>query len=51
MYREATFLGTCAFLDFTMIQYNMAHIFLDFYLEAEDNVPQILKERAAVRGW
>ena len=33
-------LGTCAFLDFTMIQWNMAHVFLDYYMEAEDNIPR-----------
>ena len=35
------------FLDFSIIQYNMAHAFLDYYIEADDNIPQILKERAA----
>ena len=35
------------FLDSTMTQCNMAHAFLGYYMEAEDNVPQILKERAA----
>ena len=28
----------------------MEHVFLD-YMEAGDNVTQILKERAAARGW
>ena len=41
----------CAFLDSTMIQWNMAHVSLNHYVEAEDNVPQVLKETAAVRGW
>ena len=50
MYREAT-LGMCAFLDSTTIQCNTAPVFLDYYMEAEDNAPQILKERAAARGW
>ena len=40
----------CAFLDFIMIQCNMEHIFLTYYIEVENNVPQILKERAAARG-
>ena len=44
-------LGTCAFLDPTMIQYNMAHAFLEYYMEAEDSTPQLLKERATARGW
>ena len=48
--RRGHCLGTCAFMDSTMIQCNMAHVFLAYYMEAEDNVPQILKERAAVRG-
>ena len=30
-----------------MNQYNVAHVVLDYYMEAEDNVPQILKERTA----
>ena len=43
-------LGTCAFLDSTITQCDMAHSFLDYYyMEAEDNVPPILKERTAVR--
>ena len=37
------------FLDFTMIQCTIAHAFLDCYMEADDSIPQILKERAAVR--
>ena len=45
------FLGTCAHLDPTMIQCNTAHALLDYYVEAEDNITQTLKERAAVRGW
>ena len=43
-------MGLVPFLDFTMIQCNMAHVFLDYYVEAEDNIPQILKERAAADG-
>ena len=38
-----------SFLDFTVMQCTTAHAFLDSYVEAEDSVPQILKERAAVR--
>ena len=34
-----------------MIQSNMAHTFLDYYMEADDTIPQILKERAAAGGW
>ena len=49
MYREATFLGHVPFLDFTVIQCNVACIFLEYYREADDNVPQILKERTAAR--
>ena len=44
-------LGTCASLDSTMTQCNTAHVSLNHCMEAEDNVPQILKERAAARGW
>ena len=44
-------LEICAFPDFTMMQCNMAHVFLDCYIEAEDNISQILKEGAAVRRW
>ena len=44
-------LRTCLFQDFAMIQCNMAQVFLDYHMEAEDNVPQILKERAAARRW
>ena len=40
----------CASLDSTTIQCNTAPVFLDYCMEAEDNVPQILKERAAMRG-
>ena len=39
-------LGTRASLDSTMIQCNMAHVSLDHYMEAEDNIQQIQKERA-----
>ena len=49
MWRGHSF-GTCAFPDFTIIQCNMAHVFLDYYMEAENNIPQTLKERAVVRG-
>ena len=44
-------LGTCVLLDFTMIQCNTAHVFPGYYMEAENNISQILKERAAARGW
>ena len=45
-------LGTCASLDSTMIQGNMAHVSLNHYMENENNVvPQALKEGAPVRGW
>ena len=44
-------LGKGAFLDSTTIQCNMAHGFLGHHREAEDNVLQILRERAAARGW
>ena len=44
-------LGTCASLDSTMTQYSTAPISLNYYMEAEDSVPQILKERAAARAW
>ena len=37
-------------MDFNMIQCNTAHVFLDYYMEAEDNIPQVLKERAIARG-
>ena len=30
--------GICAFLDFTMIPCNMAHVFLYNYMEAKDNL-------------
>ena len=44
-------LGTCVFLDFTVIQCNAAQVFLGCYLEAVDDTPQILKKTAAARGW
>ena len=44
-------LGMCASLDSTMIQCNTAPASLNHYGEAEDNIPLILKERAAARGW
>ena len=50
MWRGHSF-GTCAFPDFTIIQCNMADVFLDYYMEAEDNICQILNEGAAARGW
>ena len=31
-------LGACVSLDFSVIQYNMTHIFLDYHMEAEENV-------------
>ena len=40
-----------SFLNFTVIWCTTAHAFLDCYLEADDTIPQILKERAVVRGW
>ena len=43
-------LGTCASLNPPMTQCNTAHVFLDHYMEAENSMPQILKERAAARG-
>ena len=43
-------LGMWALLDSTMTQCNTAHVFLDHYMEAENSMPQILKERAAARG-
>ena len=44
-------LGMCASLECSIIQHNMAHISLNHYMEAEKNVPRILKVRAAVKGW
>ena len=49
--RRSHSFGTCASLDSTRIQCNMAHASLDYYMEAEDSALQILKERAAARGW
>ena len=43
--------GSHAGLESGLHQCNMAQVSLDYYLEAEDSVPQILKERAAMRGW
>ena len=43
-------MGLVSFLDFTMIQRSTAHVFLDHYMEVEDDEPHILKERAAARG-
>ena len=42
---------TCAFPEFHHGPEHMEHAFLNYNTEAGDNVPQILKERAAVRGW
>ena len=42
-------LGTCASLGSTMIPFNVTHVFPNHYMEAEDNVPQILQERPAAR--
>ena len=36
-------------MDYTMIQCNMAHVFLNYYMEAENIIPQILKDRAPER--
>ena len=47
--RRSHSLGTHDFLDFTTIQCNMAHIFMDSHLETKDNISQILKKRAAAR--
>ena len=41
----------CASLDPTTIQCKMAHVSLNHDLEAENNVPQILNDSAAARGW
>ena len=49
--RRSHIFGMCVFLDSTMIQCNRAHVFLDYYTEAEDNVRQIPKERVAARAW
>ena len=43
-------LGMCVSLNSTMIQCNIAHVSLNYHLEAKDNVPQILKEIAAATG-
>ena len=42
-------LGLTSFLDFTMNQYISAHAFLDYNMEADDNIAQILKESAVLR--
>ena len=34
-----------------MIQCNTTHIFLDYNTEADDNIPQIPKDRATARIW
>ena len=44
-------LRTCAIPDSAMTQCNTAHVFLNHCLETEDRAPQILKGRAATRGW
>ena len=49
--RRSHYLRTCAPLDFTLIQCNTAHTFLNHSREAENNAPQVLKEKEAVRGW
>ena len=49
--RRGHSLGMCDFLDSTTILYNIAYVFLDQYKEADDKVPQILKERDSARGW
>ena len=41
-------MGPVPFLDIAMTQCDMAHVFLDYNVEADDHEPQILKERAAV---
>ena len=48
-YRKATLLGLVPFLDFNMTQGNPAQAFLDYYIEVEDKVPQILKESCCDR--
>ena len=42
-----TFKTCVPFLSFTMIQRNRAHTSLDYPMEADDHVLQILKQRAA----
>ena len=37
------------FLDFTIIQCTTAYVFLDYNMEANDNIPQILKINTSVR--
>ena len=44
-------LGTYAFPGLHHDPVNTAHAFLDYSMEAEDNVPQILQGKAAARGW
>ena len=44
-------LGICASLDSTRIQCNTAHVSLNHYMEAKDNIQQILKDRAGARRW
>ena len=44
-------LGTCAFPGSTIIQCNVAHVFLNYFMEVKDNIPQIIKEKAAAIRW